>query len=94
MIARLTTGQVPPDRLETALAQVRDQLATVLGMDGCKASHLLCDRKSGKIVGLSLWESEDKLRASEAAMNQLRDQVVQTARATTPASSEVFEVID
>ena len=94
MIARLTTAQVPPDLLEAALAQVRDLLAAVRGMEGCKAYHFLCDRKSGKIVGLSLWESEDKLRASEAAMNQLRDQVVQTARATTPASSEVFEVID
>ncbi len=94
MIARVTTGQVPPDRLETALAQARDLKAAVLGMDGCKAFHLMVDRKSGKMAALSLWESEDKLRASEAAINQRRDQIVQAAGATTPATSEVFEVID
>ena len=94
MIARLTIGQGAPDRLETALAQARDVKATVLGMDGCKAFHLLVDRKSGKMAALSLWESEDKLRASEAAINQRRDQAVQAAGATAPATSEVIEVID
>ena len=56
--------------------------------------YLLIDRKSGKGVSLTLWESEEKLRAAETALNQQRDQVVQTGGSGAPASSEVFEVIE
>jgi heme-degrading monooxygenase HmoA len=76
MIARLVTTQVPPDRLAGGLAQGRDAVAEVLKMDGCTGHYLLADRKTGKVVSLSLWESEDKLRASEAALNRKAESAI------------------
>jgi heme-degrading monooxygenase HmoA len=93
MIARLVTIQIPPDRLDGGLAQSRPVVAEVLKMDGCKGHYLLADCKAGKVVSLTLWESEDKLRASEAVLNQ-RAEREETKAGATADTREVFEVID
>ena len=94
MFGRLTSVQFAPDRLEAGLAQARELKAAMLQMDGCKEMYLLVDRKTGKGVALSLWESEEKLRAAETTVNQRRDQAAQAGGATAPAISEVFEVLE
>ena len=94
MFVRLTRGQSAPDRLDAVFALGRDVKAAALRMDGCKEYYLLADRKTGKVVALSFWESEEQLRASEATLNQRRDQAAETGGSVAPATSEVFEVID
>jgi quinol monooxygenase YgiN len=93
MIARLSTIQSGSEQVDTFLVQAKKARAAVLQMDGCKGYSIFVDRKTGKLRGLSLWESEEKLRASEAAMNQQRDQTAQKIKATS-AVTEVYEVID
>ena len=61
-------------------------------MSGFKGMLALADRSSGKMVGITLWESEDALRQSEEAANQLRSGAAGAGRAEI-VSVERFEVV-
>jgi heme-degrading monooxygenase HmoA len=43
-------------------------------MDGFQGVYFLVDRQSGKGLSITLWESEEAMRASEDAANQLRSE--------------------
>jgi heme-degrading monooxygenase HmoA len=49
-------------------------LPTVRQMGGYKGVFSLMDRGTGKALSLTLWESEEAMRASEEAANQTRGQ--------------------
>jgi heme-degrading monooxygenase HmoA len=73
MQARVTTFEGPADQLEEGARQARDQiLPAVRQLAGFKGMYLLADRGSGKALAITLWESEEALRASEEAANRLR----------------------
>ena len=92
MHVRTTTMEVPPDKLDEALRYFREQdLPQMRQTDGFKGLIILVDRQSGKGLGMSLWESEDHLRATEAAANQGRGEVAEAA-GVAPAGGEAFEV--
>ncbi len=50
---------------EGALDQLRQ-------MEGIRDAYLLVDRSSGKALTITLWESEEAVRASEEAANRVR----------------------
>ena len=81
MIARMTTAQGSQDKLEAGIRGIREGAPTIRKMDGCLGATYLVDRKSGRHLGITLWESEEKLRASEATINQMRAQISQEAGA-------------
>jgi len=56
-----------------------------------KGSYLLVDRKTGKQMGIALWETEADLNASAEAAKDLRAQHVQAATAQPP-KVEIYEV--
>ncbi len=79
MYARVTTLEVPPERIDEALRHVREQLIPKLQQhDGYKGFIVLGDRHSGKLRGLVLWENEEAFRASEEAADRLRSESAQT----------------
>lgn len=41
-------------------------------MDGMRDAYLLVDREAGKALTMTLWESEQALRASEESADQVR----------------------
>jgi heme-degrading monooxygenase HmoA len=43
-------------------------------MEGFEGMIALVDRHSGKTLGITFWESEEAMRASEEAANQLRQE--------------------
>ena len=43
-------------------------------MDGFKGMIALGDRQSGKTLGITFWESEEAMRASEEEANRLREE--------------------
>jgi quinol monooxygenase YgiN len=92
MIARVSTTQGSQEKLEAGIHGIREGAPTIRKMDGCLGTTYLVDRKSGRLLGVTLWESEEKLRASEVAINQMRAQTSQDAGAQG-AQSEVYEVI-
>ncbi len=74
MYARVTTVHGDPARADEAIEAFRDRaLPLVREATGFKASLLLVDRTSGHGLGISLWESEEAMQASEAAVSAVRD---------------------
>jgi heme-degrading monooxygenase HmoA len=89
MYARVSTlqGQAGDDAVETATAVARDQvLPSVQQMQGFKGMMALGDRQTGKVMSVTLWETEDDLRASEEAANRLR------ASAADQSSTQIVDV--
>jgi heme-degrading monooxygenase HmoA len=93
MFARVSTLQGSPERVEDGIRAVREQvLPAARQMDGFKGLLAMVDRSSGKMVGITLWDSEEALQASEEAANQLRDSSAQAGGAQI-AGVERFEVV-
>jgi hypothetical protein len=66
MFARLGIFQGAPERLDAALRWAREQtLPDLARRPGFKVLYVLVDRQTGKGVGISLWETEAALHASE-----------------------------
>ena len=60
-------------------------------MSGFKGVLSLGDRKSGKAISLTFWETEEAMKASEEAANQLRQQAADEI-ADQVAGVERYEV--
>lgn len=93
MFARVSTLQGSPDGVEAGIASAREEVwPGVQKLEGCKGMIALGDRTSGKMIAITLWETEDALKASEEAATQLRDASAETASAQV-ANVERFEVV-
>jgi heme-degrading monooxygenase HmoA len=90
--ARVSIFEGSPDYIDEGLRQAREQvLPRAWQMDGFKGLIALGDRHSGKTLGITLWESEEALRASEDAANQLREESAE-ASGEQVAGVERYEV--
>ncbi len=72
MYARVSTYAAPVDRLEEVAADFDKVQDAVSSLDGFQGAYLLVDRSSGKALTVTLWSSQDTLRASVERANQLR----------------------
>lgn len=92
MFARVTITEGSPAGIDAAIRFMRETvLPQARNMRGFKGSYLLVDRKTGKQMGMALWETEADLDASTEAANRLRAQYVQEATTQTP-KVETYEV--
>src|SRR5215207_11079842 len=92
MYARVTTLEVPPDRMDDATHHVQEQVLPQLSqMEGFKGFIALSSRQSGKLQGVAFWESEEMLRATDEAVVSVREGAAEAAGGTV-ASVEEFEV--
>jgi heme-degrading monooxygenase HmoA len=65
--------EATPSSVEAGIAYVRDEVMPVLeGLDGYVGLSLLTDRVSGRCIATSAWESEDAMRASAPATQEVR----------------------
>ncbi len=74
MFARVTTtkGQAKKDDV---VRVIRERVIPgAEGMQGFKGAYWLLDEKRGKGIAVSLWDSEEALRASAEPVGQLRSQ--------------------
>ncbi len=66
MHARLTTRQIEPDRIDEAIGIYRDTVVPAASQQpGSKGGLVMIDRGTGKVMAISLWETEADLRAYE-----------------------------
>lgn len=73
MYVRLTTVQGKTDKIDDAIRVVQnDVIPGTRTLDGFKNGYWCVDRKSGAMLGLTFFETEKDLQASEAAASQLR----------------------
>jgi heme-degrading monooxygenase HmoA len=98
MFARISTIQGSPERLEAGKQYFEEHVIPVIEtLDGFQGAYFLIDRKSGKTVRISLWETEEALQASAEAVVQVRSEgaeITRDWRDPFPGSPvvEVFEV--
>ena len=68
MFARIGTWEGTPEELEKWIVRGREQVKPSILQDaGLRAVYWLADRKAGKGMIVTVWESEDAMNASEAA---------------------------
>ena len=93
MHARVTTIQGQADRIDEVVGGIEANVLPVLQeQEGFKGFTVHVDRSSGKVVGISYWESEQAMQASEDAVRAPREQAAEQAGASGGASVEHFEV--
>ena len=83
MFARVSTYQGDPAQIDQGLNYASENiLPRVKQVDGFEGVYYLVDRQSGKALTITLWESEEALRASEEEANRLRSESAESASAT------------
>jgi heme-degrading monooxygenase HmoA len=93
MHARVTTMQMDPGRIDDATRQLEERdLPTFKEMDGFRGFTLFADRSSGKVFGISYWDSEDQMTASEEQVKDARQRAADTGGASAGPQVERFEV--
>jgi hypothetical protein len=93
MHARMSIFEGPPHMIDEGVRHAREViLPQAKEMDpGFKGIIALTDRHSGKMVGISFWESEEAMRASEEGANRLREESAEAGGGTV-AGVERYEV--
>ena len=92
MHARLSFIEGSPDALDAGVNSFREQVVPTVRETGGAGALLLVDRQSGKAIGVTLWESEDAMRAVEERANALRAQAAEETKATAAPRVERYEV--
>ncbi len=78
MIARITSAEVAPERLDEFARWWQDAVGGLKGqVEGFQAAYLLADRQSGRRRGVALWESQE---AMEAAMPRIHEVLQQAGQ--------------
>jgi heme-degrading monooxygenase HmoA len=71
--ARVSTLEGSPEQIDEALRYLREEILPTGKEDpGFKGLIALGDRNSGKTLSITLWDSEEDMRATEKEANQLR----------------------
>lgn len=92
MHARMSILEGSPDQIDEGLRYVRENVLPQLQQqDGFKGMIALADRQTGKTLGVTFWENEEALRASEEAANRMRENSAD-AMSDTIADVERYEV--
>ena len=93
MYARVTVVQGSPDKIDQGVDSFNTQvLPAAKGADGYKAAFLLVDRKTGKGIGITMWDSEDARRRGGEAVDAARAATIEAMGGTVPPVEE-FEVV-
>jgi heme-degrading monooxygenase HmoA len=92
MHARVSTFTGPPEQYDAGIAKFREAVVPqVQQIEGFRGVLGLVDRGSGKGYTITLWESEEALRASEEEANKIREQAAAASSAQI-TSVERYEV--
>ena len=73
MHAQVTTMETSPARLDDAIRFFREQVLPQLRqMEGFEEFIALSDQQSGKLLGVVLWENEERMRSLEDVLSRTR----------------------
>ena len=92
MHARLTRVDGSPDQIDAAIEMARnDVMPTLRACAGYKGFTLGADREGVKLFGISFFDSEENLRASEDAVRQARESTARAAGGSPDVS--FYEIV-
>jgi heme-degrading monooxygenase HmoA len=93
MYARHVTVHGTPSRMDEAVRSVQERVLPVLKeCAGFKGQLLLVDRDKGEAVGISLWDTEDNMRASEEKVAAARQQTADEVGAASAPEVALYEL--
>jgi heme-degrading monooxygenase HmoA len=92
MFARVNSVQTATDKLAGLVKFAEEQFPDAREAPGFKGFYLLADHQSGKIVSISLWDSDDDLRQFEARGAQVR-KGASFDLGIAPTPVEIYEVV-
>lgn len=94
VFARLTILQMAPPRVDAAREQLEEQIVSALeGQDGFVRFQLLVDRRTGRAIGISWWETEEALEASARVTDEARRKATEIGGAVGQADVQAYEVV-
>jgi heme-degrading monooxygenase HmoA len=80
MFARVSTFQGSPDQTAEGIRITRERILPLARLqDGFKGIYLLFDRESGRSLAITLWETEEDMKASEDAALRARTESAEAA---------------
>lgn len=91
MFARVITAQAAPGQLDGAIALARDQLSAAAPRPGFRGFYLLTDAETGRVMTISLWDTQEQLDAVEAEVAEIRREEAPSLGAPS-MSVETYEV--
>lgn len=91
MHARVTSLSGSPADVDAGIANFRDAVVPFARAEG-NGAILLVDRQTGKAIAITLWETEEALRASDERANALRADAAQEMGAAQAPNVERYEV--
>jgi heme-degrading monooxygenase HmoA len=92
MFARVNSMQTATDKLAGLIKFSEERFPDAREAPGFKGFYLLADRQSGKIVSISLWDSEDDLRQFEGRGAQIRKEA-SSELGIAPTPVDIYEVV-
>jgi heme-degrading monooxygenase HmoA len=93
MYARLSTLEGPPDGVEQAIASVREHVwDAAKQLDGFRGMTAFVNRTTGKMMAVTLWDTEEALKGSEETAAELRSDSAE-AGSSRIAGVERLEVV-
>lgn len=73
MYAQMTTIETSPAKIDDTIRHVREQILPELQQaEGFKGFVALSDHKSGELLGVTLWESEEVAQSTEEVTSRVR----------------------
>lgn len=93
MHARSGTLQVQPDQVDSAVAAIRAQMPQYHQAKGFRGFTVIADRSSGKVMGISFWDTEADRDASDALGSQARKAAQDASSSPTEPMREFWEVL-
>ena len=93
MHARVTRFKGEPARVDEGIRNIKERVVPeAKKLAGFKHGYWLVDRKTGEGFGVTVFDSEEALRASEDAAKKIREQAASTG-ATQITGVERYEVV-
>ncbi len=93
MYARQVTVKGSSEKIEEGVQSVRDHVLPVLReCKGFRGQLLLVDRDKGEAVGISLWDTEEDMLASEEKVSGARQQTADSVSASAAPEVRLFEL--
>ena len=92
MFAQVNSVQMAADKLPGLVKWAEEQLPAARETPGFKGLYVLADRQSGKLVTISLWDSDDDLRQNQARGAQVREKA-SSELGIAPTPVDIYEVV-
>jgi heme-degrading monooxygenase HmoA len=93
MFARVSTIQGKSNQIDDGIRDYKEHvIPAIKNLTGFKQAFLMVDRKIGKTVSITFWETEQNIQASTSAADKVRAQGAKAVGAIQSPVVEIFEV--